>query len=235
MPASRRRFLGLAAALALASPVAAGAFEPGNVECIAPANPGGGWDFTCRQVGKALRDLGIVANPVQVANMAGGRRRLRPCGEQAQHGRQSAGRRLDRHHHTPRPGGPCRHDRRHGALGRHGRCRLRRHRRRPRQPVEQPFRPVRGDEGGSGLGRDRGRQCGRRPGPSRGADRRPGGRYREQRRDPIHRLRRRRRGGHRTPGWTPSAGSAGAISGRRSWRRTGSCPSVASARIPRRS
>jgi len=106
MPASRRRFLGLAAALALASPVAAGAFEPGNVECIAPANPGGGWDFTCRQVGKALRDLGIVANPVQVANMTGGRRRLRPCGEQAQHGRQSAGRRLDRHHHTPRPGGP---------------------------------------------------------------------------------------------------------------------------------
>lgn len=72
MPASRRRFLGLAAALALASPVAAGAFEPGNVECIAPANPGGGWDFTCRQVGKALQDLGIVANPVQVTNMAGG-------------------------------------------------------------------------------------------------------------------------------------------------------------------
>ncbi len=24
------------------------------VECIAPANPGGGWDFTCRQVGKIL-------------------------------------------------------------------------------------------------------------------------------------------------------------------------------------
>ncbi len=27
-------------------------FKPENPECIAPANPGGGWDFTCRQVGK---------------------------------------------------------------------------------------------------------------------------------------------------------------------------------------
>ncbi|MEZ5906029.1 MAG: hypothetical protein R3C69_13350 [Geminicoccaceae bacterium] len=35
------------------------AFEPENPECIAPANPGGGWDFTCRQVGKTLQDLGL--------------------------------------------------------------------------------------------------------------------------------------------------------------------------------
>ncbi len=47
-------------------------FEPGSTECIAPANAGGGWDFTCRQVGKALYDLKIVPNPVQVTNMAGG-------------------------------------------------------------------------------------------------------------------------------------------------------------------
>lgn len=40
-------------------------------ECIAPANPGGGWDFTCRQVGKLLYDLGQVDSPVQVTNMAG--------------------------------------------------------------------------------------------------------------------------------------------------------------------
>jgi putative tricarboxylic transport membrane protein len=40
-------------------------------ECIAPANPGGGWDFTCRQIGKILFDLGLVADPVQVTNMAG--------------------------------------------------------------------------------------------------------------------------------------------------------------------
>lgn len=62
------------AALALAAlPVSgAGAFEPGNVECIAPSNPGGGWDFTCRQVGKALHEMDLVPNPVQVSNMAGG-------------------------------------------------------------------------------------------------------------------------------------------------------------------
>ena len=40
-------------------------------ECIAPANAGGGWDFTCRQVGKILYDLKLVDNPVQVTNMAG--------------------------------------------------------------------------------------------------------------------------------------------------------------------
>ncbi len=47
------------------------AFDPGNVECIAPANPGGGWDFTCRQVGKTLYDLKLVPGPVQVTNMPG--------------------------------------------------------------------------------------------------------------------------------------------------------------------
>lgn len=41
-------------------------------ECIAPANPGGGWDFTCRQIGKILFDIGQESGPVQVTNMAGG-------------------------------------------------------------------------------------------------------------------------------------------------------------------
>jgi len=40
-------------------------------ECIAPANPGGGWDFTCRQIGKILFDIGAVDKPVQVTNMPG--------------------------------------------------------------------------------------------------------------------------------------------------------------------
>ena len=40
-------------------------------ECIAPANPGGGWDFTCRQIGKIMFDIGVVDKPVQVTNMAG--------------------------------------------------------------------------------------------------------------------------------------------------------------------
>ncbi len=48
------------------------AFEPDNTECIAPAGAGGGWDFTCRQVGKALYDLKIVPSPVQVTNLSGG-------------------------------------------------------------------------------------------------------------------------------------------------------------------
>ena len=40
-------------------------------ECIAPANPGGGWDFTCRQISKILFDIGEVDAPVQITNMAG--------------------------------------------------------------------------------------------------------------------------------------------------------------------
>ncbi len=41
-------------------------------ECIAPANPGGGWDFTCRSIGKIMFDIGAVDQPIQVTNMAGG-------------------------------------------------------------------------------------------------------------------------------------------------------------------
>lgn len=67
---TRRVLLAAAVAGGLALPAAA--FEPSNVECIAPANPGGGWDFTCRQVGRALHELGIVEEPVRVTNMAGG-------------------------------------------------------------------------------------------------------------------------------------------------------------------
>lgn len=58
------------AASALAAP--AFAYEPETTECIAPANPGGGWDFTCRQVGKTLQDLGLIPGTMQVTNLAGG-------------------------------------------------------------------------------------------------------------------------------------------------------------------
>jgi putative tricarboxylic transport membrane protein len=47
-------------------------FTPQNAECIAPADPGGGWDFTCRQVGKLLGDLELVPGSVRVTNMTGG-------------------------------------------------------------------------------------------------------------------------------------------------------------------
>lgn len=40
-------------------------------ECIAPANPGGGWDFTCRQIGRIMTELGLVPNMVQVTNLTG--------------------------------------------------------------------------------------------------------------------------------------------------------------------
>lgn len=48
------------------------AFEPERTaECIAPANPGGGWDFTCRSVGKVLTNLEYIEGNVQTVNMPG--------------------------------------------------------------------------------------------------------------------------------------------------------------------
>ncbi len=51
---STRLLLAAAFLGASAFGVSAADFKPENPECIAPANPGGGWDFTCRQVGKSL-------------------------------------------------------------------------------------------------------------------------------------------------------------------------------------
>ncbi|GIX13558.1 MAG: tricarboxylic transport membrane protein [Paracoccaceae bacterium] len=61
----------LAAAIALGAALPAAAFTPNDVECIAPANPGGGWDFTCRTVGRLLHEEGLVPGPVKVTNMPG--------------------------------------------------------------------------------------------------------------------------------------------------------------------
>ena len=65
----------LALAAVLASPVAGPAAaqeQPANPECIAPSDPGGGWDFTCRTVGRILTEEGILDQQVQVVNLAGG-------------------------------------------------------------------------------------------------------------------------------------------------------------------
>lgn len=62
----------VALAIVAALPANAQAFDPGRTECIAPANPGGGWDFTCRQVGKVLQDLGLIDGTMQVTNLTGG-------------------------------------------------------------------------------------------------------------------------------------------------------------------
>lgn len=60
------------AALLIAASGSAMAFKPsGKVDCIAPSDPGGGWDFTCRSVGKVLQDLELVPRSVQTSNMAG--------------------------------------------------------------------------------------------------------------------------------------------------------------------
>ncbi len=58
-------------AFALTAMLSFGGTTATAAECIAPANPGGGWDFTCRQIGKILFDIGAVDSPVQVTNMPG--------------------------------------------------------------------------------------------------------------------------------------------------------------------
>lgn len=48
------------------------AFQPEDPECIAPAGPGGGWDFICRTTAKNLFDLKLIDHAMQVTNMSGG-------------------------------------------------------------------------------------------------------------------------------------------------------------------
>lgn len=47
------------------------AFSPSSPECLVPSAPGGGWDFTCRTIGKLLYEQGLVSQPVQIVNMPG--------------------------------------------------------------------------------------------------------------------------------------------------------------------
>ncbi|MCG7598285.1 tripartite tricarboxylate transporter substrate binding protein [Halomonas sp. McH1-25] len=61
-----------AAGLALTFASSAMSFElNGKVDCIAPSDPGGGWDFTCRSVGRILQELDMVPQAVQTINMPG--------------------------------------------------------------------------------------------------------------------------------------------------------------------
>jgi putative tricarboxylic transport membrane protein len=62
----------VAGVLALQGPVAA-AWEPkGQMECIAPSNPGGGWDAICRTTAGVLQKTGITKETMYVTNMPGG-------------------------------------------------------------------------------------------------------------------------------------------------------------------
>jgi putative tricarboxylic transport membrane protein len=56
----------------LAATMTVTAMPASATECIAPSNPGGGWDFTCRTIGRILSELDLVEGNVQVTNMAGG-------------------------------------------------------------------------------------------------------------------------------------------------------------------
>ncbi len=51
---------------------ALGAYPEKPVELIAPANPGGGWDLTCRMSAKVLKEAGLVTQPITVVNKPGG-------------------------------------------------------------------------------------------------------------------------------------------------------------------
>lgn len=61
----------LLAGAALAAPSLAAA-EPARPECVAPAQPGGGFDLTCRLAQSALKDSGVLKNPVRIVYMPGG-------------------------------------------------------------------------------------------------------------------------------------------------------------------
>jgi putative tricarboxylic transport membrane protein len=61
---------GLVGAMASAPALA---FEPkGQGECIAPSNPGGGWDMICRTTSQVMQKMGLYKDAIYVTNMPGG-------------------------------------------------------------------------------------------------------------------------------------------------------------------
>jgi putative tricarboxylic transport membrane protein len=57
--------------LGVANPAAVLA-QPANPECIAPAQPGGGFDITCKLAQATLSDSGAISSPMRVSYMPGG-------------------------------------------------------------------------------------------------------------------------------------------------------------------
>ena len=51
---------------------AAVAFAPGSPECVAPSDPGGGWDFTCRTIGQLFEAQGSTGNVITTNQPGGG-------------------------------------------------------------------------------------------------------------------------------------------------------------------
>ena len=60
------------AALPLAAPPADAQTPPSRPECVAPAQPGGGFDLTCRVGASAMEISGMLGQPMQVTFMPGG-------------------------------------------------------------------------------------------------------------------------------------------------------------------
>lgn len=59
--------------LALAFGLCLAQTAPRNTECIAPADPGGGWDFTCRiPAADVMAKLGLIQGAMKVSNVTGG-------------------------------------------------------------------------------------------------------------------------------------------------------------------
>lgn len=68
---SRLQRLSLTLLVASLGLVFAQGFTPNRVNCIAPADPGGGWDFTCRSIAPILTELDIVPGQIRTQNMPG--------------------------------------------------------------------------------------------------------------------------------------------------------------------
>lgn len=62
----------LLAGSALALSAIAAQAEPANPECIAPAQPGGGFDITCKLAQAALTEAQILPAPLRISYMPGG-------------------------------------------------------------------------------------------------------------------------------------------------------------------
>lgn len=69
----KKRLSLLLATLGMAFATGSQAWEPkGQAECIAPSNPGGGWDMTCRTAAAAMQKSGLYKETIYVSNMPGG-------------------------------------------------------------------------------------------------------------------------------------------------------------------
>ena len=65
------RILSLSLLLLVASSGCQAGSGTSGYQCIAPANPGGGWDLACRLASRAFTESGLIAGNIQVVNLPG--------------------------------------------------------------------------------------------------------------------------------------------------------------------